>query len=203
MAIDGSAAVYLASIVPVAAVTGYGLMLLGRLVSAGRRGYIRLVTRLVPGRGRRLAHVIITSLLIVLVLDVMIAGEIVAAVNDRLIAADASSEADARQPVSRYRSGSPASLAPWDTLGRMGRRFVADGPTVDQLSAFSGTPALPPIRVYVGLGSAASVHERAELAVAELEHRGLRARRARRHHADRHGFGQPVRHRTAGVHVQR
>ncbi|MDQ3973561.1 MAG: alpha/beta-hydrolase family protein [Actinomycetota bacterium] len=172
MAIDGSAALYLASIVPVTLVTGYALVLLARLVRAGHRGYVRLVWRVVPRRARGLAHVVVASLLMVFVLDVVIAGEIVAAVNDRLIAADTSSDPDVRQPHSRYRSGSPESLVPWDTLGRMGRRFVADEPTVEQLSGYSGTPALPPIRVYVGLGSAASVRERADLAVAELERTG-------------------------------
>ena len=108
----------------------------------------------------------------VLVADVVIAGGVVETVNDRLVASDASYEPGVAQPTSPYRSGSPASLAPWTTLGRMGRSFVAGAPSVDELTAFNDSPAVPPIRVYVGLQSAASVRERAELAVAELERTG-------------------------------
>ncbi len=172
MAIDGRAAPYLASVVPVAAVTAYALILVVRSVRRGLQGYAGLVSRVVPRRVRRLVHAIIAMAVTVMVLDVVVATELVAAANDRLIAADASSDPDVQPPRSGALSGSPASLVPWDTLGRMGRRFVATAPTTRQLHAFSGMPARSPIRVYVGLQSAASVHARADLAVDELERTG-------------------------------
>jgi uncharacterized membrane protein len=72
------------------------------------------------------------------------------------------------QPTSKLRSGSPESLVAWETLGAKGRTFVATGPSVDELNAFHGDTALEPIRVYVGLKSANTVEERAQLLLEEL-----------------------------------
>ena len=81
---------------------------------------------------------------------------------------DASTDEGIAQPRSPNRSGSPASLVEWDTLGRQGRRFVATGPTVAELNAYHGGGALEPIRVYVGLKSADTAEARARLALEEL-----------------------------------
>jgi len=71
-------------------------------------------------------------------------------------------------PMSEYRSGSPASLVDWETLGEKGRTFVATGPTVDDLNGLYGDGAIEPIRVYVGLKSAETPAGRAELLLDEL-----------------------------------
>jgi uncharacterized membrane protein len=77
-------------------------------------------------------------------------------------------------PDSSSVSGSSASLVAWDTLGRMGRDFVATATTAQELQMFHGADAkiADPVRVYVGAGSADSAAERAELAVRELERTG-------------------------------
>lgn len=72
------------------------------------------------------------------------------------------------QPSTPLRSGSPASLIAWKTLGYEGRNFVASGPTTTQLEQFSGRPAMEPIRVYAGYESAKTDEARAQLAVREL-----------------------------------
>ncbi|MEZ0115371.1 putative membrane protein [Catenulispora sp. EB89] len=54
------------------------------------------------------------------------------------------------RPSSPEVAGSPPSLVSWSSLGTKGRTFVATAPTTQELAAFSGQPALPPIRVYVG-----------------------------------------------------
>lgn len=172
MAIDGAAWSYLVSLIPVVAVMSFAVVLVARLVRRGVGAYSGVVARVVPVRGRWLAHAGVAVALGVVLVDVVIASGLVAAVNDRLVAADAGSDPDVQPPRSGGLSGSPDSLVAWDTLGRMGRRFVATAPTVRQLRAFGGTPARSPIRVYVGLGSAPSVRARAELAVAELERTG-------------------------------
>lgn len=82
------------------------------------------------------------------------------------------------QPQSVLRSGSPESLVSWDSLGRQGRKFVALGPTVQQLDDFSGGGAVEPIRVYVGLKSAPELQERADLLLAELKRTGAFDREA-------------------------
>lgn len=73
--------------------------------------------------------------------------------------------------------GSPASLVDWKAMGRPGRDFVTLGPDAAAISAFTGRPALDPIRVYVGRANAATAQERAALALAELKRLGAFDRR--------------------------
>ncbi len=84
-------------------------------------------------------------------------------------AADKSTAEGVTQPQAPERSGSPASREAWDTLGREGRTFVAGGPTAEQISEVTGSPALTPIRVYAGRESAGSVEGIAEQVIGELE----------------------------------
>ncbi len=73
------------------------------------------------------------------------------------------------QPQDLERSGSPTSLAPWETLGYEGRNFVASGPDVDELTRLNGAPAKEPIRVYAGLQTADTDQDRADILVRELD----------------------------------
>lgn len=82
---------------------------------------------------------------------------------------DALFEDDVEQPEEPMRTGSDASLLNWNELGRTGRRFISSGPTGEDLRAYFGEDDLPdPIRVFVGLNSAPTVAERAELALEEM-----------------------------------
>lgn len=85
---------------------------------------------------------------------------------DRLI------EPETPPPTDPRKTGSSASLLSWDELGRQGRRFISMGPSREDISAFSGRAADEPIRVYVGLGSAATAERRAKLALQELKRVG-------------------------------
>ncbi|ONM49617.1 alpha/beta hydrolase [Nocardia donostiensis] len=76
------------------------------------------------------------------------------------------------QPTLPEKSGSPESLAKWDTLGFEGRWFVSHGPDAERIAWVTGKPAVEPIRAYVGLESAKGDQTQAELAVAELERAG-------------------------------
>ncbi|WP_067531187.1 alpha/beta hydrolase [Nocardia crassostreae] len=76
------------------------------------------------------------------------------------------------QPTEPERSGSPQSLAKWETLGSEGRWFVSHGPDPLLIGAVTGKPAREPIRVYVGLESAGADTTQEDLAVAELERTG-------------------------------
>lgn len=77
-------------------------------------------------------------------------------------------------PGSPSVSGSGASFVAWDSLGRQGRDFVASAATAHELAKFdeAETALAEPVRVYVGVRSAASAEERAQLAVRELERAG-------------------------------
>ncbi|MEJ2868133.1 alpha/beta hydrolase [Actinomycetospora sp. OC33-EN08] len=149
--------------VPVAAAV---LALLVGLVR-GVRALPRWPRRLVVGLG----------IVLVALMAVSVAG--IPGVNpartvlDRAFAAqDAGTFGGATQPTSPQRSGSPASLLTWESLGRGGRTFVSDTPAPAALAEASGRPAVDPIRVYVGLGSSADATERARLAVEELRRTG-------------------------------
>lgn len=85
---------------------------------------------------------------------------------------DARMEEDLPRPQASLKSGSPDSLVRWRSLGRQGRRMVADGPDQSQIASVTGHAAKEPLRVYVGLGSADNPRARAQLALAELQRVG-------------------------------
>ncbi|WP_313405301.1 alpha/beta-hydrolase family protein [Aeromicrobium sp.] len=76
------------------------------------------------------------------------------------------------EPPGELRSGSDESLLAWEELGRQGRRFVARGPSGDDIATFTGRDALDPIRIYAGTAHAEDVEERARLAVEDLQRAG-------------------------------
>ncbi len=69
-------------------------------------------------------------------------------------------------------SGSSGSLAPWDTLGRQGRAYVANTMTADAITAITDRPAQRPVRVYVGMQQADTPDARTDLAIRELDRVG-------------------------------
>ena len=73
------------------------------------------------------------------------------------------------QPSEQNKTGSSSSLVEWDSLGRMGRSFVASGPKKEDISNITGQEAKEPIRVYVGMKSKDTPKERATLALEELK----------------------------------
>src|SRR5690606_11960843 len=64
------------------------------------------------------------------------------------------------------------SLIDWKSIGRAGREFIASGPSAETIRAFTGKPALEPIRVYVGVQDQRPAIERARLALQELRRVG-------------------------------
>jgi uncharacterized membrane protein len=145
---------------------------IGRGVRWLARRLVRLFGRFLPRRlARPLGVVVVTALVIFLLNGVLFRG-LVDAMNSAFSVKDDGTEQGAVEPTASERSGSPASLVPWEDLGLQGRNFVGKGPTPGELEAFSGEPAQEPVRAYVGLASAADVGERAALAALELERAG-------------------------------
>lgn len=85
---------------------------------------------------------------------------------------DALIEPQFAQPDDPLKTGSAASLVKWTDVGRAGREFVTSGPTSAEIGDFTGRNAQEPIRVYVGLGAADTVEDRARLALEELKRVG-------------------------------
>jgi uncharacterized membrane protein len=143
-----------------------------RLLRRATQWTVRLFDRVVPDRlARPLAVVAVTGLVLVLVNGVLFRGFTDVA-NAAFSLRDSTTSDGTPHPAAAERSGSPASLVRWDGLGREGRDFIGHGPTVAQLSAFSGRQAAEPIRIYAGLRSEASTRRRAALAVHDLRRAG-------------------------------
>lgn len=125
-----------------------------------------------PQRLSRLLGGLAVILLVWLFFTGVLENGFFVAANQMFAPRDTATDEGVEQPQSAARSGSPDSLAAWDTLGRQGRSFVATGPTIDELNAYHGNGAQEPVRVYVGLKSADSIEEQAALALEELKRTG-------------------------------
>lgn len=111
---------------------------------------------------------IVVALLITLINGVLLRG-FLAGANRVFQPNDYTTLQGIEQPLDPERSGSDESFAHWDTLGYMGRTFVATGPDAEQLEQINGRPAREPIRVYAGLQTAADPQERVNVLLSELE----------------------------------
>ena len=85
---------------------------------------------------------------------------------------------DIAQPTLSDVSGSRHSLVSWDSIGRRGKEFLAEGPSKDDIGNLTGRQSKQPIRVYVGLRSAEKLDDRVELAVSEMKRSGAFSRTA-------------------------
>jgi uncharacterized membrane protein len=154
-------------VVSVAPVLAVLLVLAGRALRATARVLGELWQRAVPWRA---ASSVLGAATLGLLVIGLLAGLLV--LLYRAYVAQDSDTSGQAQPQSALRSGSPPSLVDWETLGRQGRAFVGDGPDAATIEDFSGTPALEPIRAYVGMSQADTPEERAALLVDEVRRAG-------------------------------
>lgn len=152
----------------IAVAIALALVAIGRGLRWGTNRLTDLGGRFVPGPVARLAAVVIVVALVVMALDGALHRGLLSMAERSAKVADKSTAEGVTQPSAPERSGSPASAQAWDTLGREGRSFVAGGPSAEQISNVTGTPARTPIRVYAGRTSADSVEGIADQVVAEL-----------------------------------
>ncbi|CRZ18353.1 alpha/beta hydrolase [Mycolicibacterium neworleansense] len=123
----------------------------------------------------RVSAVVVVALLLALsiaLLNGVVVRVAMDTINRTFAAVNDESDPDFPAPMSPLRSGGPQSLSSWESLGHQGRVFVSAGPTVQQLSQFSGKPATEPIRAYAGLHSADGIKATAALAARELQRTG-------------------------------
>ncbi len=119
---------------------------------------------------------IVVALLIMLINGVLVRG-FFAGANALFQPRDAATPVGLSQPLLEEKSGSPASLAQWDSLGYQGRNFVATGPHAAELARLNGRPAKEPIRVYAGLHTAPDDQGRLAVLLGELERTGAFTRK--------------------------
>jgi uncharacterized membrane protein len=152
----------------VSAVVAVLLMLLARLLIGGIRAASAVVYRWVPRRIAALLGAVIFAVLLVTVVNGTLISTTISAIDRAQALVDVTNPPGASMPTEATRSGGPGSQIAWQDLGRAGKRFVTEGPRKADIEAFTGRPALEPIRVYAGLRTANSPEEQAQAALADL-----------------------------------
>ncbi|MFG3296210.1 alpha/beta hydrolase [Streptomyces sp. NPDC048179] len=166
------------ALVPVvAALVATLLLLAARTVRLGTRVVAHAFDALVPRPVAYATGVALAVFVIVGVVQGFLLRGALDAIESAASLADQGTTEGVHQPGLPSLSGSPESDAHWDTLGAKGRDFVGTATTRADIAAFTGKPAVDPVRVYAGLRTADTLDERAALAVRELERTGGFSRR--------------------------
>ena len=146
---------------------------LGQLVGRLVRFLVRQLERVAPPR---ISAVVVVALLLALsiaLLNGIVVRGAMSALNSTFKSVNNEEDPDFAAPTTALRSGGPASLVTWSSLGHQGRVFIAGGPSVEDLDEFNGGgQAIEPIRAYAGLNSADGFKATAELAARELQRTG-------------------------------
>jgi uncharacterized membrane protein len=153
------------------------LILFGRLFVWVQRIVRVRLSRHVPERVSRVVGIAAAVVLFWGLVDGVLVRAFLHAADQMFATRDALMQPEFPAPTDPLGTGSAPSLISWDALGRAGREFVASGPTSAQIAAFTGRPAGRPLRIYVGLNSADSAEDRAELALQEMLRVGAFERR--------------------------
>ena len=147
-------------------------LLIGRGLRGLYRWLAKLLTRWIgPRAARGIGWVLVVGLTYLVVSGLLLQG-FVNLMNNAYGQRDTKTAEGIHQPTTSLRSGGPGSLIPWDSLGWQGRNFIGKGPSVSDLTEFSGHPAMAPIRIYAGLASAKGPEAQAALAVRDLQRAG-------------------------------
>jgi uncharacterized membrane protein len=158
------------------------LLLVGRLIRLGTNKVAGLITRIGPihrwvsGQQPSRVHRSIAVVRACVAVAVIVLAAIGLRVGiSALISSYDSVNAnmEGQEPTNLgLNSGSPESYAPWETLGREGRFYVANTMTPAAIGEITGRPAQTPVRVYVGMEQGDTPDARTELAVKELDRVG-------------------------------
>lgn len=150
----------------------FGVFLVFLLIARAFKWAFRLVDRRlenhVPRRVSFLLALVLASALFWTIGNGVLVRGIVGLLDSSYARLDALIEDGMDPPADTLKTGGPGSLLEWEPLGRQGRLTIAALPGKAEIEAFTGQPAMEPIRVYVGARSAETVAERANLALREL-----------------------------------
>ena len=144
------------------------LLWLMRLVGALVARLSDRFARILPGPQALLISVLLTAVLFWNIGNGVIMREALNAADRIYAGLDGRFDEASPRPQDPLKTGSPASLLDWESLGRTGRLMVAAGPDQARIETLTGTAALEPLRIYVGLNSAPDPETRAALALEEM-----------------------------------
>lgn len=153
----------------IALVTFVVLLVLGRLFALIARFLAARIRRVIPRKVANVIGVLVAGLLFWSIASNVLIRTAFNALDSSFRELDVLLEPERPQPTAADRTGSSGSLVKWNELGRMGRRFIASGPTAAEISAITGRPAQEPVRVYAGLAARDTAQARARLALDELK----------------------------------
>lgn len=142
---------------------GFVWVILAFMRILSRRLYERIPRRISVGLGALAALTLVAMLA-----DGLVVRAGMGALDDMFRLSDLLIDPETLQPQDPNSPGSHESLVRWDELGAAGRDFVNDTPELEEVAKWVGAGAMKPLRVYVGLNSAPTVEERAQLALDEL-----------------------------------
>jgi uncharacterized membrane protein len=152
------------------------ILIVSRVIRGMARVIIRLLDRWVPRPISVSVGVLVSTVVAIGLVQGFVLKPAVGALNNTFSVVNDGTSEGIVQPTQPERSGSPASVIPWETLGVKGRDFIGEGPTVDEISQFTRRQATQPIRIYAGLNSADNVDERVALIMTELDRTGAWSR---------------------------
>jgi len=144
------------------------LLLFARLFKRVFRIFTLFLHRFLPRRVSYLIGLALTIFLFWTTLNGVLIRSLLRVADRSFQQLDALIEPDMEPPPHFSETYGAAGLMDWTDLGRQGRLFVSSGPTAETLTAFFGVATPAPLRVYVGLNSAPTPEERANLALREL-----------------------------------
>ena len=156
------------TVMAVAALVALVLIGIGRMFLVALTRADRLLGRRLPPRLAYLAAFICTATLFWTLGNGVLLQRGLVALDRTYQAVDTLIDPDLPTPADPMKTGSAGSMIGWETLGHEGRNMVAGFPDRAAISAISGRPAKEPLRIYVGLNSADTPVERADLALAEM-----------------------------------
>ncbi len=156
----------------IAILFGAALVAGGRVFGKCCRFVNGKLNRFLPRRVSYVVSIVVVGTLLVFLVNGVIARAALRAADAAFLEIDEVVDEGIAQPASGLAAGSAESLIPWDSIGRRGKEFILGGPTLTQLRQFADRQVFQPLRVYVGLRSRETPHERAKLALEELKRVG-------------------------------
>lgn len=168
MGLDALSEAHLLKTLAIVAVVFLLMFLLGVAVASSFRWIRARLDRYVPRRRANVLGVLIVAAgLFVLTRDGLLDATVRFLDETYEATQNLFDDAPPAPTGSRF-AGSPESLVDWAAMGQPGRDFITTGPDAAAIAAFTGRPALDPIRVYVGRADGETAEARADLALAEL-----------------------------------
>ena len=144
------------------------LFLLGRAIQALFDLLRKRLARHIPATSANVLGLLLAALIVVLLTRDGVVRWAFGVADSSYAAAQHLTDTETPAPTDNWRSGGPASLIDWDLMGQPGRDFILGGPRADVIEAFSGRPALEPLRIYVGLAQDSDPTVRARVALDEM-----------------------------------